>query len=241
MPEIHLNSNGQPTRDSQGVLLDQSPKPETTAQETTSSNETTETSLLNTKDEKVEAKAESDEGKTESNAKTGAPEKYEPFKAPEGFEIDKDAVAKAEPIFKELGLNQDQAQKLVDFYSDISKSAGEDMVKATLAEQKEWQQKLTNDPEIGGAKLAQTKATINKAIDGILSKAEASAFREAMDYTGAGNHPAFAKAIFKLASLLTEAPARDHVTGNGPSRESQTPTGRVDRPSTANALYPNLP
>ncbi len=46
----------------------------------------------------------------------GAPEKYE-FKAPEeGQELDKGALEVFEPIARELNLNNEQAQKLVDVY-----------------------------------------------------------------------------------------------------------------------------
>lgn len=229
MSETQQPTDGTPQRDPQGNLLDVRTTQPT--QETAPSKETpTDPSLLNEPD----TSAEGDKG-------TAADLKFEDFKAPEGFDLDKATVEKALPIFKELGLNKDQAQKLVDFYSDISKGTGEDIVKDALEERKEWKNQLTSDPEIGGAKLAQTKATINQAINTLLSKADAAAFREAMDYTGAGDHPAFAKAFFKLASLVTEAPASGHVQGNGPTKESQTATGRAERPSTAHALYPNLP
>jgi hypothetical protein len=223
MSEMQPTNDGMPQRDPQGNLLDvrttQNP-------ETDKSSETTDPSLLTAEDKPVAAAGEL---------------KFEDFKAPEGAELDKATMEKALPVFKDLGLNKDQAQKLVDFYSSISKSAGEDIVNSALTERKEWKDKLTNDPDIGGAKLPQTKATINKALDSILSKADAIAFREAMDYTGAGDHPAFAKAIFKLASLLTETPARDHVNGNGPTKEGQSASGTAARPSIASAIYPNLP
>lgn len=228
MSETPQTTDGTPQRDPQGNLLDVRT---TQNQETDKSSETTDPSLL------TAAEGDKDKlGKTDSTEL-----KLEDFKAPEGAELDKATMEKALPVFKDLGLNKDQAQKLIDFYSSISKSAGEDIVNSALSERKEWKDKLTNDPDIGGAKLSQTKATINKALDSILSKADATAFREAMDYTGAGDHPAFAKAIFKLASLLTETPAREHVNGNGPTKEGQSASGTAARPSIASAIYPNLP
>src|SRR5215471_21036533 len=58
-------------------------------------------------------------------AAAGAPEKYSDFTPPEGFDLNEEAMAKAEPIFRELGLTQAQAQRMVDFYAEISKSSAE--------------------------------------------------------------------------------------------------------------------
>src|SRR5262245_3839641 len=48
---------------------------------------------------------------------TGAPAEYTSFKVPDGYELDTAVAAEAGKIFKEMNLNQDQAQKLVDFYT----------------------------------------------------------------------------------------------------------------------------
>src|SRR5690242_6551785 len=56
---------------------------------------------------KPEAKAETKEG---DKAPGGAPEAYADFTAPQGFQLNKDAIAKALPVFKELNLTQDAAQ-----------------------------------------------------------------------------------------------------------------------------------
>lgn len=219
--------NAEAARTPEGTLKDVR---ETAPPETASSSETTDKSLLNEPD--AEAK---------EPEKAAAPEKYEDFKLPEGFEANPETMKEAGELFKKIGLSQEHAQELVSFYAKVSQAAADAPVDFFINERKGWKDSLTNDPDIGGAKLAATKSTINRAIDSILSKADAAAFREAMDFTGAGDHPAFARAFFKLASLLTETPANGHVPGNGPTKESQSPTGQVTRPSTANALYPNLP
>ena len=50
--------------------------------------------------------------------------KYE-FTPPEGGELDANALAVFEPIAKELGLSQEQAQKLVDIYPQIQQQQAE--------------------------------------------------------------------------------------------------------------------
>ena len=47
---------------------------------------------------------------------SAAPESYTDFSVPEGHTLDAAAIESATPLFRELGLSQDQAQKLVDFY-----------------------------------------------------------------------------------------------------------------------------
>ncbi len=200
---------------------------------------TPETKPETTQETKPETKAE--EGKTlvtekKEVAKPGAPEKYGDFKAPEGFEIDKDAMADALPVFKKLGLNQDQAQELVDFYAKTSQKAADAPVKFWQDQQQKWRDEVMADPEIGG-KIDQVKATVAKAIDGLGDTKLANDFREAMDFTGAGNNPAFIRAFYKLAQKVTEGTL---VSGGGPSKAGQAAPGTGPR-SVASALYPNLP
>lgn len=180
------------------------------------------------------------ETKPSTEAKPDAPtvpEKYE-FKAPEGFELNADLIAKAEPIFKELGLTQDAAQKLIDFYGDAAKAAEEAPYAAYEDMRKGWRDSVVKDPVLGNGKdglKPEVAATIGRAIDS-LPAADAAAFREAMTMTGAGDNPAFIKAFHALASKLGEGTL---VTGAGPSPAGQRPSGT--RPSPAQAMYPNLP
>jgi hypothetical protein len=146
-------------------------------------------------------------------------------------------MGEAGKIFKDMNLSQDQAQALVDFYAKQSQQAAEAPVKYWQDMQKQWQEAVQNDPEIGGSKLDGVKATIGKAIDGIGDPKLATEFRQAMDFTGAGNNPAFVKFFWKLAQQLTEG---SHVTGGGPSKFGQQ-APKQGPASPAKALYPYLP
>jgi hypothetical protein len=174
--------------------------------------------------------------KKEAPKVEGAPETYAEFKAPEGFEINKEQIADALPVFKELGLSQEGAQKLVDFYAKVTQKAQEDPYKLWSQTQEKWVSEVKADPVIGG-KLDQVKATVARAIDGLGDAKLASDFRAAMDYTGAGNNPAFIRAFYKLATQITEGRP---VGGNGPSTLGQQAPGQGPK-SIANALFPNLP
>lgn len=108
------------------------------------------------------------EGKGETGGKEGddgnqeseAPEEYGEFTLPDGMELNEQLLAQANPVFKELGLSQEQAQKLVDFESTRQQA----QVDQFHQQIQTWQQEVSNDPEIGGEKMDESIALANKAI-----------------------------------------------------------------------------
>ena len=167
----------------------------------------------------------------------GAPEAYTDFKVPEGFTLDTDAKAEVGATFKELNLSQADGQKLVDLYTKYIQEAVNAPVNFYMEKQEQWRNEIGSDPEIGGSKLNGTKASIGKLIDSLGDAKASSEFREAMDYTGAGNNPAIVRFLTRIAQKLTEG---GPVRGSGPSSEGMRPPG-VGAPSAAQAIYPNLP
>ena len=172
----------------------------------------------------------------EKKAETaGPPEKYEDFKLPEGVELAPEAVAEVSTLFKELGLSQANAQKLVDFHSKTLQATAEATLKAPLdawmAQKATWKTEIKADPEIGG-KLGEVKAQIASMYEalGPANAALVKDFKSAMDLTGAGDNPAFIKLFAKLAERLGEGKP---VQGNKP------PGG--PKLSPAQSMYPNLP
>jgi len=106
----------------------------------------------------------------------------------------------------------------------------------------DWQAKVKADPDLAGAVngdktgLDAVKLDIGRALNAMGDATLAKEFKEAMDLTGAGDHPAFVKTMWKLASFITEG---KHVAGGGPSPHGQAQPG-AKPPSAAKALYPNL-
>jgi hypothetical protein len=161
---------------------------------------------------------------------------YTDFKAPEGVQNDKAIIESAVPIFKELGLNQDQAQKLVDFYNTKAADTIARAADTIRAQGAQWEAAAKADPEIG-PNLAKIQVDIGRAFDTLDSKTVAE-FKSAMDASMVGNNPAFIKVLWKFAQAV--APGT-HVAGKGPAAEGQSQTGTATRPSLAAAMYPNLP
>jgi hypothetical protein len=155
-----------------------------------------------------------------------------PFEAaklqlPEGMKTDDPLFTKFSGLMTDEKLSpHERGQQMLNLYSDAVKASREASKEAWNNVQKEWSTKTTSDPEIGGAKWDSTKTTIAKVIDG-LGPELASGLREALDVTGAGNHPAVAKALFKWASMLTEG---TYVQGKGPAEST---------PDLAKTFFPN--
>jgi hypothetical protein len=163
------------------------------------------------------------------------PESYS-FTAPEGTTLDPAVLESATPIFKELGLSQDAAQKLVDFYSSQTSKINADLVKSVETMRASWREAVMKDPDLG-TKLDSVKTELGRAKDRLPPEVR-TAFDTALNETGMGDHPAIVKALYEFSKLVNEG---THVTGGNPSPLGQNSKGQQQRPSIAGALYPNLP
>src|SRR6516162_7938812 len=173
----------------------------------------------------------------EESPAQGAPEKYEDFKTPEGFVLDQEAAGEFGTLAKKGNLSQSYAQELVDFYIKLQQQMNNAPAEFYEAKQNEWKSQINSDPEIGGSKWNGTRASIGRLFDSLGDANLTDGFREAMDYTGAGNHPAVVKFLARVAQRLTEG---GPVRGGGPSLDGMRRPGE-GAPSAAQAIYPNLP
>jgi hypothetical protein len=119
----------------------------------------------------------------------------------------------------------------VDFYAQKFQETIDEPFKVWRDTQSEWKTQIKNHPEIGGSKLDGVKTSIARLIDGLGDPKLAADFREAMVFTGAGNNPAVVVFMNRLAQRMTEG---GHVAG-------QPAGSRGQRPTAAQAMYPNLP
>lgn len=119
------------------------------------------------------------------------------FSMPEGYEINQDMLALANPVFAELGLSQEQAQKLVDVYvNSIQKQ-----VESTQQNAAQMQETVRKDPELGGDKFDSSIALANKAAKAYFEPG----FIEVLKDYGLGNHPEIIRGLKRVAERhLTE-------------------------------------
>tara|TARA_R110001599_G_scaffold171353_1_gene362431 strand:+ start:444440 stop:445129 length:690 start_codon:yes stop_codon:yes gene_type:complete len=137
-------------------------------------------------------KPEDDADKDKSE---GVPEKYE-FTAPEGVELDPEATAEFEPIARELGLTNAQAQKLVDLQAGLVRKQSE----AWDTQVKNWVTEIKADKEIGGENIKETITLSQKAMT-VFGTPELKA---ALDSTKMGNHPELVRAFVKIGKAMAD-------------------------------------
>jgi len=224
-------------RETDGTLKDQNPTPTTTTP--TLEKKPEGQSFLTQTPPKEEPKPEPKEGdpKPEDKPKEpaeGAPEKYADFKVPEGFKFDEKALSEATAAFKELGLTQEAAQKLINTYAKNTQQAVEAPYKQWADLQKEW---LGDIHDRFGSKAETVRTDISKAIDSALPPSLARAFRGALDLTGAGTNPDVVEALSIMFKPFVEGPS---IRPGGISPEANKAPNTPQAPSIAEALYPHL-
>lgn len=233
--------NSPDARTPDGTLKDPTVTPPVQTDSSTTPPQKTETdgSAPPTKTESTRQPTDGKSALTDTGkAPAGAPETYADFKAPDGYEIDKASLDKAIPLFKELNLNQEQAQKAIDLYTDLAKAAADEPVNFYANMQKDWRKEAEGRFGADIAPGGKIVTEFSTAIDGFLPPSLAKSFREALDFTGVGNHPDFIEGFRVFAKALATG---THVSGKNPSPEGQRAPGSPERPTIAQAMYPNLP
>jgi hypothetical protein len=122
---------------------------------------------------------------------------------PEGIELDAAVMDEADPIFRELGLGQEQAQKFVPLAVKVQERLLEEQTKRFEETAADWAKEAKADPVLGGAKWEETEHLVAKAFDTaaakmatierdgekIDGKAQVKEFRDLLAQTKLGNHP----------------------------------------------------
>jgi hypothetical protein len=163
--------------------------------------------------QQTETKADAgaaEQAKTE-DAPKGAPEAYEPFKAPEGWEIDQALLTEFAPTLKELNLTQEQAQKVIDFAPKLVEQTAVATTAKVLDElgmagRQDWVAAVKSDKEFGGDKLAENLAVAKKAMDAFASPE----LRALLIKSGMGNHPELVRAFYRAGKAIS---ADNYVAG----------------------------
>ncbi|CNE70860.1 peptidase [Yersinia kristensenii] len=161
------------------------------------------------------AEKEATEKANKEKKESGAPEKYE-FTAPaEGQDIDAEALATFEPVARELGLSQEQAQKLVDIYGkDIVPKLQQKQAEAWQQQTEQWGNDVKADKEIGGDKLTANIGMAQKALD----QFGTPELRTYLEQTGLGNHPDLVRFCVKIGKSMGEDSMV--MAGNGGQRSA---------------------
>lgn len=174
-----------------------------------------------------------DIGKKSEGERT-VPESYT-FATGEDQHLDEAAIGEITPIFKELKLDQAGVDKLTGFYNKRMADLQTRLQNSVNNMREGWRNDIAADKEMGD-KVDAIKIDIGK-MWAHLPPDVVKSFKEAMDITGVGDHPAIVKGLWKIAALVNEGRP---VPPNNPSPHGQSKPGSGPV-SIASAMYPNLP
>ncbi|MGW1369979.1 peptidase [Providencia hangzhouensis] len=169
-----------------------------------------------TEPSKTDDKANTEPKGDDKKSVNAAPEKYE-FTAGKDQELDKEAVAAFEPIARELGLSNEQAQKIVDVYgSTIMPQILKQQNEAWQQQTVEWAETIKADKELGSV---ESIGNAQKAMD----QFGTPELKQYLNDSGLGNHPE----LFRIFSRIGKAMSEDGFV-NGSSENTR---------STADVLF----
>ena len=162
------------------------------------------------------------EDQSDAPAEDAAPVTYEPFVLPQGVEVDAVALEQAQSLFAEARLSQPQAQKLVDLYAGKMSELVQSQISAAESRQKAWVADVKNDPELGGRRFEQARASAQRA----LNRFGTPELRRTLDELWVGNNPQ----LFRFFARVGQALSEDRYVG------AQSSASRL---TAAETLYPN--
>jgi len=140
---------------------------------------------------------------------------------PEGVEVNETLRDEALAIVNNRELSpKEQLQGLIDLQVKLAKDASETISKTWEDTQKAWQDEVKADPTIGGDKLPETLAAVNK----LVTEYGDEKLIEAFALTGAGNNVHVIKFLNTVAGKLLEG---GMVPASTPTNQESTAAERL--------------
>lgn len=148
------------------------------------------------------------------------------FKLPEGVDLKGEALDELKATAKELGLTQEQAQRVADLGAKQAKGFAAQLADQQKTLTDEWANQTTTDKEIGGDKLSENLGVAKKALDSFGTPA----LKTLLNQSGLGNHPEVVRFMVKAGKAISEDGKL--ITGSAAQAD------RTAQP-IENRLYPN--
>nr|BDD45121.1 hypothetical protein 10 [bacterium] len=141
---------------------------------------------------------------SEGGEKDGKAEtvEYEEFTLPEGFEVDEAAMGKFKEFAQGKNLSQEDAQALVNMYTDLLQKEQDNL----LNEIDGWKKEVEADQELGGNNL---KATV-KACNDVVRKFGGEELKDQLKQFGLGNNIHMVRFLHNIAKATKE----DDIAGS---------------------------
>ena len=171
------------------------------------------------KDNPLGVNLESPLDKAEQPSSEVVPENYASFRDTDGNEYAPEDVGDFITTAKELGLSQENAQKV---FSAMVPATQKYLRSSLERHSKEWAQAAQNDPEFGGVNFNQNVGIAKKAYDAYATPE----LKKMMAASGLGNHPEFIRMFWRIGKGLQQ----DHGVA-----------GSASAPASRRSRFPNTP
>lgn len=171
-----------------------------------------------------------------SGTEQASPGEYEAFALPQGIDPEdaevSEALDEAQGLFLEMGLNQQQAQRLIDLHMKHFIGAlaeDQDRFERELNRRvAAWGMDVKRDPDFGGSRLNESLTSIKRAIAHLGGEPLMYALNQE---TGLINHPEVFKAFARMGRYFSEDKLVMGANGKG---IDDSPSGMAAR------VYPNM-
>ena len=147
-----------------------------------------------------EGQGQKQEGEGEQAQKTVVPETYAFKDLPEGYALSEQQLAEVSPLFKDLGLTQEQADKLVAFDDKRALAAEQAGLEQRQGLVTGWEKSLREDATFGGANFDANVGVAQKALAQFGSPELSTMLKE----SGLGSHPEVVRLFHRIGQQLAE-------------------------------------
>ena len=140
------------------------------------------------------------EGEGEQAQKPVVPETYAFKDLPEGYALSEQQLAEVSPLFKDLGLTQEQADKLVAFDAKRALAAEQAGLEQRQGLVTGWEKSLREDATFGGANFDANVGVAQKALAQFGTPELSTMLKE----SGLGSHPEVVRLFHRIGQQLAE-------------------------------------
>ena len=137
--------------------------------------------------------------------------------------LNESVLTDASPLFKEIGLDQEQAQKVVSFYAKQVQAGSQKLTDDFNQLKSDWYAQSETDSDFGGDEFEKNVKIAQTAV----SKYGTPELKQLLQDHGVGNHPEMVRFMVRVGRTLRE--------------DSPGPVGGASSgtKSRATILYPN--
>ncbi len=159
-----------------------------------------QTGDANQQTQEGQQQSQKQEGEGEQTQKPVVPEAYAFKDLPEGYAMTDEQLAEVSPLFKELGLTQEQADKLVAFDAKRALAAEQAGLEQRQGLVTGWEKSLREDAAFGGANFDANVGVAQKALAQFGTPELSTMLKE----SGLGSHPEVVRLFHRIGQQLAE-------------------------------------